>query len=202
MGGEDAVRNAANMKHRTVALVRRIGHREIAALAAIQDEAEVLSGLEFYPDARRKAEMDQHDVIGKAPQAEHSRNDDLARERIGLVDRTRCDNEVGTRSRVTEQDLSGDSLSRTERVAGESAHISANNAALAGAAHALAARERNFQSGALRGVENRLAGLAGKTKIRVGDSDGESHQVPGRRHMQAAKGRPLQRQCNERIYAR
>ena len=124
---------------RAVALARRIGHGEIAALAVVEDEIEVLAGLELDADAGGKPQMHQHHVVGEPLQAEHPRFDGLARERIGLADRARRDDEIGARPRVAEQHLALGAFRRAQRIAGEGAHLARDHLALAGSAHALAA---------------------------------------------------------------
>ena len=159
----------ADVQLRAVALARRIGHREIAALAVVEDEIEVLAGLELDADAGGKAQMHQHDVVGELLQAEHPRVDGLARERIGLADRARRDDEIGARPRVAEQHLALGALGRAQRIAGEGAHLAGDDAALAGAADALAAGVGDFEAGALRGVEHGFVRLAGKAEFGVLD---------------------------------
>ena len=124
----------------------------------------MLAGLELDADAGGKAQMHQHHVVGQPLQPEHPRVDGLARERIGLADRARRDDEVGSRPRVAEQHLALGALGRAERIAGEGPHLARDDAALAGAADALAAGERDFEAGALRGVEHGFVRLAGKAE--------------------------------------
>src|ERR1700761_7108368 len=86
-----------------VIVARGIGEREVAAVAILHHDLEILSGLERRAQADRKAQRQHGDVRGGMYEAEHFCGDGLAAEDVDALETFRAYRDIRARSRAAHQ---------------------------------------------------------------------------------------------------
>src|ERR1700744_343455 len=91
------------MQLRAVIVARGIGEREVAAVAILHHDLQILSGLERRAQADRKTQRQHGDVRRGVYEAEHLRGDRLAAEDVDALEALRTDRDIRARPGAAHQ---------------------------------------------------------------------------------------------------
>ena len=145
-------------------VVRRIGQREAALLAVLEQDVDVLPGEELQALAGRQLEVDRHDVGCQALKLLDARGHGLDRNVGGRTDLLRFERQIGLRPGATEERQAGGLFLVAQRLRLGLAMVDAagKDFPLARAAGAVPAAIGHGQALAQRGVENGFVGFGDK----------------------------------------
>ena len=138
---ERAARRLAHVQLEELVVVRRVGHREAAPLAVLQQDVDVLPGEELQPLAGRKLQVEDGDILGGPFNLFHARGHRADREVLRAGELAHLEDDVGERMRAAGERLARGLLVVVQRALLVLAVLELARAqhALAGAARAVAA---------------------------------------------------------------
>ena len=149
MVGEVAARHVAQVQIDDVVLVRRVGHREGAALAVGQQELDVLARQKLQALVARQLESEHHDIVRQSTQFLHPAGHGPDRDVLLAGDLMHFEHEIAERLGATSQHHAGCAVGvgQRRRIRRALMNLTGNDLAFAGAAGAIPAAVGQVQAG-------------------------------------------------------